>query len=182
MQTIAFIMGPTCSGKSTLLKFAEAYEPKLIGLVEVGKILRAKYPPDYFKGQDAPKHTQEEAWELCEKTVFEHLNANKKLVLVDGQPRCLDQVHKCVTRFAGLPCSYILLTADLEVRRERAKIKYRDDPGSLDLAMQRATNDMLSNYTVIAELLRLGVTISVVDTTKHLDAAGLVKTLLEATE
>ena len=182
MQIIAFIMGPTCSGKSTLLKFAETYEPKLVGLVEVGKILRAKYPPDYFKGQDAPTHTQEEAWELCEKTVFEHLNARKKLILVDGQPRCLDQVHKCLTRFVGLPCSYVLLTADFEVRRERAKIKYANDPASLDLAMQRLTNDMISNYIVIAELLRFSIPISVIDTTKYLDAAGIIKALLENVE
>jgi ATPase subunit of ABC transporter with duplicated ATPase domains len=48
------IMGPTCAGKSTFLNFAIENDPGRVGLVEVGKMLRAKVPALILRGPSCP--------------------------------------------------------------------------------------------------------------------------------
>lgn len=168
MPTIAFIMGTTCSGKSSFLSFASQAEPQQVGLVEVGKMFRAKYPPSYFRGQAAPKHTALEAWEMCENAVDEHLRRGTELILVDGQPRDFEQTHKCVASWPMVPRRFVLLDCYLAEREARAEKRFdptdKDYAQKYELAMQRLRNDMQSYYIVIAELLKLDQKIEVLDT------------------
>lgn len=171
---LAFIMGCTCVGKSTLLTHAARNYPALVGLVEVGKALRAKYldpsspfyDPDYFKGQAAPKHTQVEAWDICERQIREHVAAGKRLILIDGQPRSLDQVENCFTRLdRSWPKAFVLLDASLEERERRLAMRFRlpDEQHQFDLGKQRLVNDMVTYYTVLTDLIRRGQHVDVFD-------------------
>lgn len=162
--TLIFLMGPTCAGKSTLMQVLKDRLPTKIGLVEVGKELRAKYPPSYFAGQNNPAHTAAEAWELCVAGIRREGDAGKTHILIDGQPRDVPQVRKCLNEFPGQPKRFVLLTADLEVRRQRAMAGRSANPENLELALQRLTNDMISYYAVLAELLLRGQFVDAYDT------------------
>lgn len=159
-------MGPTCAGKSTLLHATRNQDPESVGLVEVGKMLRAKYPPTYFAGQNNPKHTAAEAWNLCEEGVISHREAGKKVVLVDGQPRDIPQVAMCIERFPDevYDKEFVLIDAKLEERERRARAS-RQGEDLEKLAIPRLTNDMIANYQVMVELLKRGETIRVFDMT-----------------
>jgi deoxyadenosine/deoxycytidine kinase len=157
-------MGPTCAGKSTLMQVLKQRLPDKIGLVEVGKELRAKYPPSYFAGQNNPAHTAAEAWDLCVAGIKREGDAGRTHILIDGQPRDVPQVRKCLNDFPGQPKRFVLLTADLEVRRQRAIQGRGNDPENLELAMKRLTNDMIAYYAVLAELLLRGAFVDTYDT------------------
>lgn len=161
---IKFIMGPTCSGKSTFLKQACKEAPDIFGTVEVGKLLRAKYPPEYFKGQNNPKHTAAEAWALCEEGVQKCRQNGKRIVLVDGQPRDVPQVNLCFTKFPSTEYSseFWLIDACLEERERRARAS-RSGPDLETLALPRLTNDMIAYYTVLVELLKAKVPVRIFD-------------------
>tara|TARA_R100001143_G_C3357381_1_gene133294 strand:- start:921 stop:1520 length:600 start_codon:yes stop_codon:yes gene_type:complete len=163
---LIFVMGPTCAGKSTLLESAQERFGNALGLVEVGKELRAKYPPEYFEGQNNPKHTADEAWEICNTRVWEHFREKKQVILVDGQPRDVPQVHLCNTEFTSshFVKRYLLIDAPIEARRNRAKAG-RSQEDFEKLAEPRLTNDMIQYYTVLVELLKIDRKIKVFDTT-----------------
>jgi len=172
MKTIAFIMGCTCVGKSSFLEYCQSHYPNKVGLVEVGKTLRAKYPPEHFKGQAAPEHTKQEAWQICESTVKKHASEGKQLILVDGQPRSTHQVEQCVTRFSdlcmpicksGIPVNdwfsleFIYFDASSEQREERMKIRHPSnehayDSASYALTAQRQVNDERTYLRVLVDL------------------------------
>lgn len=153
MTSIWFIMGPTCSGKSTFLRTAEAYfKPGDLGLVEVGKMMRAKYPPEYFKGQAAPSHTAREAWEMCSTKIDEHRTAGKRIVLVDGQPRDGHQALKASVLYPN--ARYLWLSASLEVRRARGE-STRDPEEFKTLTEPRLTNDMIQHYETMWSLVMM---------------------------
>lgn len=174
--TVLHVMGPTCSGKSTILrKMAEKF-PDDVGLVEVGKMMRAKYldpasphfTPDKFKGQAAPRETQEEAWSMYLDGV--RSNIDKRFVLVDGQPRDVPQARGVVEAF--LPggdlednrAAFLQVTADHDVRVNRARADRGDDAEAWRLAEARLIDDYRSGYLVLVELARHGITPTVFDT------------------
>lgn len=166
--TLIFVMGPTCSGKSTLLSAAADVSPH-IGLVEVGKILRAKYPPSHFEGQCNPTKTAGEAWELCVQEVMARESEGKSIILVDGQPRDKTHVQKiCETfvRRGKFKVRFILVDAELDQREKRARAS-RAGEDLEKLALPRLTNDMISNYTVIVELIKEGQNVEVFDSTNR---------------
>lgn len=163
MSRLVFVMGCTGSGKSTFLnKLKTEYSDKH-GYVEVGKILRAKYPPEFFNGQAAPKHTQDEAWNLCHESVKK--NFNKSFTFIDGQPRSVDQVDNIFRFFKTEYTKYwLFLDASIEVRRKRIQEKYLNDSASLDLGLQRVTNDIISYHPVLLKLANKPVYIQKVNT------------------
>lgn len=153
---LVFVMGPTCAGKSTLFDYVRKHAPH-IGLVEVGKMFRAKYPPSYFQGQAAPAHTREEAWQMCEGAIREHAAAGKLHVLVDGQPRSIDQVEACFTKLADFPRKlFVYLDPGLEERTRRlvGRFKLPEEQEAFELGRQRLTNDISTYEVVLAELAR----------------------------
>ena len=169
-KMIFAILGPTCAGKTTFLEYAKQEKGDKVHLVEVGKEMRERYPADYFQGQDAPQHTQAEAWELCIDGINKGLeDPNVQIILVDGQPRSLDQVDKMIEISKGrIPCVYFAFTADREERERRIGVRF--DPNnpehtkSIELAKARIVNDMITGYEMLVELLSRGQTVQVVKT------------------
>jgi hypothetical protein len=160
--TLYFTLGPTNVGKSTILEAAGKIPP--VGLIEVGKMLRAKYleptskfyDPDFFKGQAAPTHTAKEAWKLMEDGVEDTIEAGKNILFIDGQPRDVDQcdqVYNCYQSMADrYNVIYLNLFARLETRIARAK-KRDTDEAKLKLSMARMENDCIKIYEVLSRVL-----------------------------
>lgn len=153
---LVFVMGPTGAGKSTLLDLLRQCDADVcrVATVEVGKTLRAKYPPEHFAGQCNPQHMQEEAWAICEEGVKSAREAGAQLILVDGQPRDIPQVHLSIERFPDSEYrkKYLLLYVPLEERDRRV----RDRKDYESLAKPRLTNDMVAYFAVVSELQRKG--------------------------
>lgn len=149
---LLFILGGTCVGKSTFLTAVQEVFPTQIGLVEVGKTMRKMFPPEHFKGSAAPDHTEKLAMQLFKEGIAEHVDAQKQLILVDGQPRRPSQVGDTAEHVnaLGIKFRYLHLFAPLEVRAERARKRFApEDKGSLDLALARLTGDLPALYEVL---------------------------------
>ncbi len=166
---IVYLMGCTCAGKGTFIDFVQAQQAKHIGFVQVGKMFRAKYPPEYFKGQAAPAHTQKEATDMCLQGIKDNIDAGKEIVIVDGQPRSDDQVliTQVWKKTLGpkFQCRYEMLDCSLDERKRRLEGRFTGtDSASFDLGAKRLENDMKTYYTVLMTLLRNRVMFSVRDT------------------
>jgi adenylate kinase family enzyme len=147
-----FVMGATNVGKSTFLQSVKDAWPNDVHLVEVGKALRAKYPPEYFQGQGNPAHTQQEAIDLCFAGILDGEFLGRRYILVDGQPRDVGQAES-IMKFDG--CSslreraVIELVCPREERRRRAMNRDRSDGSSLALALERLDRDVLQLHEVL---------------------------------
>lgn len=165
MSSILHLMGPSCAGKSTLINRLLLVAPDRVCAVEVGKMLRTKYGEAYFKGQAAPANTQAEAWEMYLEGVQAGIAQKKQIILVDGQPRDVQQARDIIGRWRSPHrASFMLLHADHTERERRC----RADNGDRDLSarLQRLTNDYRNCYVVMVELLRANEVIRVIDTTE----------------
>lgn len=160
--TLFFVLGPTNVGKSTLLDHAGKIPG--VGLVEVGKLMRAKYldpasphyAPDYFKGSAAPTHTATEAWKMMQTGIEDAIDVKSHTIFIDGQPRDIDQVDGVFTDYECIADKYnviyVNLFAKLETRVERANARDKD-PAKLSLSMQRMEGDCIKIYEVLTRIL-----------------------------
>lgn len=185
MSNILHLMGPTCAGKSTLINDLLVRAPDLVGAVEVGKMLRAKYldpksphyQPDFFKGQAAPLHTQGEAWQMYLDGVKALAAQGKRIILVDGQPRDIQQARDiCGLWKAPHRASFLMIHAAQEVRNERAAATRSGD--ALSLAIQRMEGDYKNCYVVLAELGLRNEVVRWFDTSEDRNAHALAECLL----
>lgn len=185
MSNIVHLMGPTCAGKSTLITRLLNIAPEIVGAVEVGKMMRAKYldpasphyQPDFFKGQAAPLHTQAEAWSMYQEGVNRCIEQGKRMVLVDGQPRDIQQARDVVGLWKSPHrASYLMIHAAQEVRNERAAATRQGD--ALALALQRMEGDYKNCYVVLAELELRNEVVRWFDTTEDVNAHALAEHLL----
>ncbi len=135
---LIFVMGATNVGKSTFMELASGY-PQVLGLVEVGKLMRAKYPPEHFKGSGAPAHTQIEAWQMLTTGIETHAKAGMKAVIIDGQPRNTEQTQWALDM--PNPKLFLHLWAPPEVRLERAQKRDAADLPKLELSLKRLIDD-----------------------------------------
>lgn len=160
---LVFVMGPTCCGKSTLLKYMNERDD--VGLVEVGRKLREKYSPEYFKGQNNPKHVAEEAWALCLSEIARCEAEGKSIILIDGQPRDTKQARLCAigAEMEHYPKTFVLMDCGLEERERRARAS-RSGADLETLALPRLKEDMVAYYAVLYELLHYKVDIKTVNT------------------
>jgi hypothetical protein len=107
----------------------------------------------------APAHTQTEAWELLISGISEHRSAGRKLILVDGQPRDLEQAKKFVAMVREdqnalvLP---VLLHASAEIREKRCRGRSQSE-AELDLCLRRLVNDPSPTLDVLAFLAFHGI-------------------------
>lgn len=140
---LIFVMGATNVGKTSFMDCARGYAA--IGLVEVGKLMRAKYPPDYFKGQGAPAHTQTEAWQMMTDGIAAHAagtdphGPSVSAVLIDGQPRNVEQTQWALKM--PNPKVFLHLWCPPDVREERARKRDAADPAKLELSLKRLVDD-----------------------------------------
>lgn len=153
------VMGVTNTGKSTLL--TEAAKLEDVGLIEVGKELRRRHPPEYFNGFAAMKHTEDEAWEIFDEQYAAAEAAGCRVCLVDGQPRMVEQVKRIIMygknrkAFGGMERSFsaIILYADRGLLDYRAKHRDADNERALELNMKRLSNDFEQLLPVLATML-----------------------------
>lgn len=175
-REIIFLLGPTCVGKSSVIDLAlRTHED--VGAVMVGKMMRAKYPPEYFKGQGAPAHTQKEAQQMMFDGVMEEFKT-KLRVIVDGQPRTVDHVQGCLdtAEINGARARFVILHAPVDLRKERASLT-RQGP-VLQLAFDRMNGDIIPIYEVLLELNRFLVQVEVVHNDGQLKFSEVVDRVL----
>ena len=146
---LTFVVGATNVGKSTTLQaFLKAF-PEETHLIEVGKMLRAKYPPEYFEGQGAPAKTQVEALSMLFDGIEAADKAKKRFVFVDGQPRDVEQAV-AIQRYKGnlertRTCLHLVCPREVRVARAQA----RDTGKALELSMARMDADILKIHEVL---------------------------------
>jgi len=178
VSAIIHLIGPSCSGKSTLLKRLIEIDPINVGGVKVGEYFRKRYGEARFKGQAAPLDTQDEAWHMYTETVGVHLRAKKKLIIVDGQPRDVKQACE-IPGLWKFPhrTFYIILTADHKVREARCRAD-KNPERRLEDRLARLTNDYRNCYVAMTELLKADQVLRVIDTSCMMSIDGLAERLL----
>ncbi len=168
MHTNLFcVMGPTNAGKSTFLQYMRQYNPDRVGLVEVGKILRSRYPASYFEGQAAPTKTAEEAWMIMVSEIALYKAAGKSVIFIDGQPRAIEQVQRMLKYYCDsedYECAFINLYAPEYIRRIRATKRDGHDSEKLSLSLARMAGDLPRLYEVISILMNNGQEVLTFDT------------------
>src|SRR5690606_10206962 len=87
------VIGATASGKSTFIDFAKKQYPDYFTSINIGQILRAKYPPEYFEGQGTLDKTEDEVRKLVEDAVTELVSRDKQVLLIDGHLKYQDQIE-----------------------------------------------------------------------------------------
>ena len=154
---LIFVIGATNAGKSTLLDTVRSYPG--IGMIEVGKMMRAKYPPEHFAGHANPTHTQAEAWMMFGSRVIECAAEGCRVAFVDGQPRDITQCESILA--LPNPKCFLHLWAPIDVREERAR-KRDSEPGvpdvdnqKLQLALKRVIGDIPKLYDVTQRIRSL---------------------------
>jgi adenylate kinase family enzyme len=171
---LAFVLGPTNAGKTTLLDHLRKDDNN--GIVEVGKLMRAKYPPYYFKGSGAPAHTQTEALQMCMDGIENAANQGKLCVFIDGQPRNIEQFH--ILNALPNPKHYVFLWAPVEDRMQRAVARDGNDPEKLKLSLDRIVGDGQSLFDVLVNIIITKANMSVVPTNTNSDQAQVVSAII----
>jgi hypothetical protein len=147
-----YVMGPTNAGKSTLMDVIRCMP--MVATVEVGKMLRAKYPPEHFQGQAAPKHTAAEAIKMCLDGIHGAKAEGKSVAFVDGQPRDIEQARElCGIKNRRV---FLVLIAPEDVRTGRAQERDGADPAKLELSLKRMRGDCVGLFDVTSFLLMAG--------------------------
>lgn len=165
---LLFCIGPTGAGKSRFLAGIKNVCGDAVHLVEVGKALRAKYPPSYFEGQAAPTKTAAEAWQLCQDGISAGIAAGKPAILIDGQPRSMEQVIRICHTYSNADLyglHFIHLCAPPAVRA--ARLAERDTGDALELAKARLIGDVAPLYENLSELLSLKCNVITVNTERQ---------------
>lgn len=197
--SIVFVMGAACCGKTTLIDaMVSNYTPEanpgrhrdVVG-IHVGRVLRAKYGADAFRGQAAPEEFEREAIQLVmtsiENTLSHYAHSGRKLnILVDGQPRSRKQAREILKFVHGLGSvrrlgyGFLLVDAEHDERIER--IKRIEDEAARRLAMWRLDGDYRVCVESIAEVLALNpwANFAVVQTDKG--ASDLIRRTLSFME
>ncbi len=177
LPLMVYVIGPTNAGKTTLMNMC-VLDPR-ITTIEVGKMMRAKYPPEHFQGQNNPAHTAVEAWQMYLDGVQEgHNNPQCRMIVCDGQPRDSKQTEAVLADKAHFKL-FLHLWAPDNVRAERAEKRDFGSPALLELSRARLVNDIPANYNVLVRLLNAQEKVWSVDT-NHPDysAQEMLKTLL----
>lgn len=154
-MNICFVIGCNGTGKSTLMDRIKKKER--FGTVEVGRTMRAKYPPEHFKGHSNPDHTRAEAYQMMLDGMAAAFVAGKEAVFVDGQPRDVKQTEDCLRLWPD--ATYLHLWADDDLRKQRCLGRDGDDPEKFKLSTARHESDSINNYKVLCRLLDAGATI-----------------------
>lgn len=160
---VVSVIGPTNVGKSTFIETVGGRED--VAIVQVGKLLRAKYGEAFFNGQGAPINTAEEAWQLMLNAVGQAFIGGKRFCVIDGQPRDIGQAEGMIKLF-GPSLDVINLVCPHKVRLKRATERDHGNAEKLNLSLSRMGKDPLDLYEVLAILMPADVPIVTIDTNK----------------
>jgi len=165
---IIFVLGVTNTGKSSVMQDSPKYAMdcfKNVGLVQVGKEMRRRYPPTHFNGMGAPDNIELEAIEIFLEQLKQRKQQRCDLILVDGQPRRYSQIDIMLNHAPRR--AFLHLTASHEVLLERAAVRDSEDPDKLSLSLARLKNDKIQLYDVLSELSLMQERVLTYDTSKH---------------
>jgi hypothetical protein len=146
--TLYFVIGVTNSGKTSLVDAAAALPD--VGLIEVGKVLRAKYPPEYFKGSGNPEHTAKEAWQIFEDGIAQACKDKKRAVFISGQPRDCGQLRATEEYLYAYDCWFYHLFATRSELERRARARDANNPAALELSLARLKSDPPSVLEIVS--------------------------------
>ena len=153
---VLHLMGPTGSGKTSVGRRMAELAPTFVAHLSVGQVLRQKYPPEFFAGQDAPVHTEVEALAIYHD--FLRDNRHKyDLLVIDGQPRRPSQVRIIAEKPFNMRQIYLMMVTDEEIREKRLLQRDSGNPEALDLALRRLQGDYKSMYLCMVEMARCGL-------------------------
>lgn len=172
------IIGISGCGKSTFINETVAQYPDEFGAIQVGKEMRKRYPPEFFKNRGAMEETEDVVFQIFEEQY--NNNKGKKIVLVDGQPRMPSQVDKLVSLF--LTFRVMVLNTEHSVLQCRAESRSADKKEHA-FHINRIMNDYQDLYSVLAAIACSPVTIPVIgfntkqlmwreDAVDHMTTAG----------
>lgn len=153
MPEIYYVWGVTCVGKDTLMDRADQIYPNLVGLVNVGKEFRRRYPPEYFKGKGAMQSTEVEAREIFEEQLNARIKEDKRIILVSGQPRLVSQLDFTMRKYPG---TLLWMHVSDETLMKRLEGRFPGDPGAFELSKKRLSNDRIQLFDVMFEILKRG--------------------------
>lgn len=157
MSKVIFVLGPTNAGKSTLLKTVKELFPQRVGLVEVGKEMRRRHPPEFFQGSAAPEHCEQEALSIFHEQMVEA--TKHEFVFVDGQPRRVSQITPCLQYRYDHQLFFLLMNESEEVLKKRLEGRFAPGSGEYELSWMRIRNDKVQLFDVLFELIKLNLVI-----------------------
>lgn len=163
MPSIIFVWGTTCVGKSTFMAQAQEIMGSRVGLVEVGKEMRRRYPPERFRGLGAMEDTEDEVFEIYTAQLRKAFGANCDFILVDGQPRLPSQIDRVLSFFPAVTKKVWWLFAEEETVNRRLNHRFKEDEEGFKLAQQRVTNDKVQLYPIAWELLHRRIPILTIE-------------------
>lgn len=190
---LLFVIGPTNAGKGEFLNAFAGLGDVHVHLVEVGKLMRAKYldpasphyDPDHFKGEAAPTHTAKEAWQMMEDGIAAGVKAGAEFILVDGQPRDIEQCNMIIDQYENgedFTVEYVHIYASEAIRRERAMKRDAGDEAKLKLSLSRLSGDMPKLYEVLTRLINNGSRVHTINNDYQYPILELARMVLEACE
>lgn len=170
MKHIVFVMGSTCAGKSTLIEQAVKQYGPLVRTCLIGKELRARHPPEYFRGLAAMPETEPEVREIFSNRLTEFMEDDRAgYLLCDGIPRLPTQVEFISRELdrarhaydQRIDARFIVLHADANEIDRRAH--ERDCGANLELTLSRIKTDKLLGYDTLISVVK-EYDVSAVDT------------------
>lgn len=98
---VIMVTGPTCSGKTTALDLALKNPNNRAMGCFIGREMRKRHPPEYFKGLMASPDTEPEVRAIFLSVYEDFLQSDSEFLLCDGIPRLESQVDFLRSVFAG---------------------------------------------------------------------------------
>lgn len=179
MKYLVSVLGVTASGKTTFIDFAKKQCPDLVRSVNIGQILRAKYPPSYFEGKDSMPKTEQEVQEILEDYVREFNSSESEVLLIDGQPRTIHQIdflEHLIDKYKLDGIQYVWVDC-LDAEREKRGTKRSKTEDELELFNARKVGDKISVFEVLFSLLDRMDTVVTCDTSSYDVSAEFLWTL-----
>jgi len=168
MLKYIFVMGPTNVGKTTYINnLKNCHGVSNVETLLTGQILRKKYGEEYFKGQQAPEHTEDEVIERLRNFIIDNFKVenDNKICIIDGQPRSIRQLDmlynlklngELLFNNSRCKCEIHYLYCSDEIRLKRL-LSRDSNIDKLLLSLKRFSNDELELNNIMMKMYKIGI-------------------------
>lgn len=153
-KQIFYVAGVTCAGKDYFIEHCLRKYPDLYDAIQVGKVMRERHPPEYFKGSGSPAHCEAEALNIFSEELAKYSKNKKPYLLVAGQPRRVSQIEPTIVTHPG---TFLWLHCDKDTQLQRINQRFADSLEGRELALARIKNDKIDLYDIIWSLMGLDI-------------------------